>query len=882
MQRLKKIFLYSGIILSLLIGTGITLAYIYEEDVKVYILNELNKNLVSEIEVKKYSLSFLSKFPYASLEFIDVRAKDAPPFTTKDTLFQIQSIYLRFNIFDLLQKKYIVKKIDIENGSIHLKIDKNGKDNWHFWKQNSTSDTTDFKIKLDDINLSNITLRINNEIKKQEISLQVNKANIAGNFSETLFDMHTNAIVFLNYWKEKELTIFENRNIKLNATTKINLDNNQYVFQKASLEIEALTFLFSGSITNADDNINLNISIAGNEHKIYNLISLLPKKEQEKLSAYNIAGNIDFSGSIKGYVSKTENPEIQFSYKINNGKITEPSSNISIDAIKLNGSFNYSFDKGTRFSYISVPELTAVFAGNTINARFELRDLWNPFLDIEFYGKIPLTELKNILKADTLEHLSGNLELNIKLSGLTKSIANINAEEYKKMKSSGNIVISDMAFQIENNRRKFSDINGKLIFNNNDVKVDELSGNISGSDFILSGFFRNLLGFIFTKNEVLELSATLYSENILLDELLQSNENNQEPYHLEISDRIKARLNTAVKNISFRKFKAKNFTSQILLHQKVLQINSITTNTMQGIINGDLELNATDVNNILISSEATLHKINIQDMFFQFENFTQNSLRSEHINGLLDADVQFASVFNSSLEINTDKIFATSNIQITNGTLSNYEPIMALSRFISVDELKSIKFSTLKTTLEIKDKKIFLPLTDISSSALNLTVSGSHSFNNDIDYRFKILFSDLLWRKAKNAKKENSEFGYEEDDETGKSVLFLKMTGTVEKPIIAYDAKGLKQKWKEDTKAEKQTLKQILNKEFGWYKNDTTVNNSPTPSKKPFQIEWNEEESKSTENEKNIENTKQNSKEKKGIFNKLTQPNKEEYEKFED
>lgn len=882
MQRLKKIFLYTGIVFTLLIGTGITLAYIYEDDVKAFILNELNKKLESEIEIKKYNLSFFKKFPYASLEFIDVKAKDAPPFTSKDTLFQIQSVYLRFNILDLLQKKYIVKKIDIENGNIHLKIDEKGRDNWHFWKQNANSDTSNFKIKLDDIDLSNITLRINNEMKKQDISLQINEANIAGNFSEKLFDMHTKASIYLNYWKEKELSISENRNIKLNSLTKINIENNEYVFQKGTLEIESLNFLFSGNITDTEDNLKLNISLAGKEHKIYSLISLLPKKEQETLSAYNIAGNIDFTGNITGIISKTENPEIKFYYKINNGKITEPSSNISIEAINLNGSFNYYFEKGTRFSSINVPELSAVFAGNTLNARFELRDLWNPFLDIEFHGNIPLTELKNILKADTLEELEGNIELNIKLSGLTKSIAAINADEYKKMKTSGSIVINKMAFRIENNRRKFSDINGKLIFNNNDVKVDELSGNISGSDFIISGFFRNLLGFMFTENEVLELSATLYSENILLDELLQSNENNQEPYHLEISDKIKAKLNTAVKNISFRKFKANNFTSQIVLHKKILQINSITTNTMQGIINGDLELDARDAKNILISSEATLHQINIKDMFFQFENFTQNSLRSEHINGTLDAEVQFASVFNSSLEINADKTFATSTIQITNGALSNYEPIMALSKFISVDELKSIKFSTLKTTLEIKDKKIFLPLTDISSTALNLTVSGSHSFNNEIDYRFRILFSDLLWRKAKNAKKENSEFGYIEDDGTGKSVLFLKMTGTVENPIITYDTQGLKQKWKEDAKAEKQTLKQILNKEFGWYKKDSTLKDTPTSTKKPFVIEWDDETPKNNDAEKTKEKTKESTKEKKGVFNKLTQPNKEEYEKFED
>jgi hypothetical protein len=43
---------------------------------------------------------------------------------------------------------------------------------------------------------------------------------------------------------------------------------------------------------------------------------------------------------------------------------------------------------------------------------------------------------------------------------------------------------------------------------------------------------------------------------------------------------------------------------------------------------------------------------------------------------------------------------------IEQGELVNFEPMMGLSRFISVDELKNIKFSTLKNRIYIKDKKI--------------------------------------------------------------------------------------------------------------------------------------------------------------------------------
>ena len=48
------------------------------------------------------------------------------------------------------------------------------------------------------------------------------------------------------------------------------------------------------------------------------------------------------------------------------------------------------------------------------------------------------------------------------------------------------------------------------------------------------------------------------------------------------------------------------------------------------------------------------------------------------------------------------------------------------------------------------------------------------------------------------------------------------MTGTVDNPIIKYDRKGAIQKIKQDLKQEKETLKEILREEFGWFKKDST------------------------------------------------------------
>ena len=78
-------------------------------------------------------------------------------------------------------------------------------------------------------------------------------------------------------------------------------------------------------------------------------------------------------------------------------------------------------------------------------------------------------------------------------------------------------------------------------------------------------------------------------------------------------------------------------------------------------------------------------------------------------------------------------------IKIKNGRLKDFEPAKNLSRFADVNELKDLNFSTLSNTIEIKNNTIFIPKMNITTNALSLTLSGSHKFDNYIDYRHLIL-----------------------------------------------------------------------------------------------------------------------------------------------
>jgi hypothetical protein len=248
---------------------------------------------------------------------------------------------------------------------------------------------------------------------------------------------------------------------------------------------------------------------------------------------------------------------------------------------------------------------------------------------------------------------------------------------------------------------------------------------------------------------------------------------------------------------------------------------------MGGNIRARGDLNLSENQNIIIQGQAYFKQVEINQAFYQLENFGQEALTHQNISGRLTSDFQFRAVFTQSLKPIKNSLTATAEVRVKDGKLVNYKPLQDLSGFLRVKDLSSIEFGTLQNTISVKKGTISIPKMEINSSAANIKLSGNHTFQNKMDYRLEILLSDILSRKARQNKKENSEFGRIKEDGLHRTTLFLKVSGTTENPRFAYDTRGLKEKLKKDIKKEKSELKQIMHDELGLYRGDSTVEQKP-------------------------------------------------------
>ncbi|MGB3947772.1 MAG: AsmA-like C-terminal region-containing protein [Bacteroidia bacterium] len=850
---LKVIVIVFSLFFLVLTGTFV-IGYYYQNEVKDVIVAELNKQLNTQVIVNGKDIDFtvIKNFPYASVEFKNIKALEVAEKKKKDTLFSAGNISFQFNIVDVFKKKYEIKKIEANRVDIQIVIDKKGNDNYHFWK--TTPDTTTnnaFAFNLKMLELNEVRLVYKNKKTNQLIAILINTSNSSGKFSSEKYTMQTQSKLLVSDFQLNNVSYLSNKAIELDMAVNIDNTTDSYKLKSGKIKIEDLLFEAAGTVINSNNESIVNIGVKGKNMNIQSVLSLIPNEYKNRINDYESKGEFYFNAIVEGVVSKYKTPQIKADFGIKNAEISHVKNNIQLHQVNLEGAYYSGNTIVGDSSFLQLKSFDAkVGSTGHISGQLSIKNIDNPIISAKIKGEIALEKLNDFIAIDTLESINGNIIVDAFFSGKPDEF---NDKNYRNIRTSGTLHLENTSVKIKNNPLDFNKLNGDFTFDNNDLIINKFSGNASDSDFELKGELKNIVGFVMNESDDVTIVSTLKSKKLNLNELVENKETStkaESDYKLKFSEHINVVFNSEIEELVFRKFNASNIKGLVTLKNKKLSVDSLAFNTMGGKIITSGLVDATDSTAILVSCFADLQKIDITRFFVAFENFEQDYITDKNVKGKVSAKIQYASIYTPELNVDLDKLYAGIDMTIENGELNNVESMKSLSRFIDLKDLENIRFSTLHNQLEVKNKMVAMPVMEIKSNAMNVFASGTHSFENEINYRIKLSLNELLAKKIKKPKEQNTEFGEIADDGLGRTNLFLLMTGTVDKPIIKYDTKGAVQNIKQNLKVEKQSLKKILNEEFGLFKKDSSLNkNKPNKAleDKKITIKWEEQEPKKEE-----------------------------------
>ncbi len=789
---------------------GITV--LAEKKVKAEIIAMVNEQVIVPVEVTGgIELSLFRHFPYASVTFRDVSINDRLQ-KGKKVLLRVDELSFLFHLYTLFGDKLEVKKIYSANGELNIYYNLKGESNLNILKPDNGS-PSNLTVQLKNAELRNIKLTYKNLTQNVSAALGIDKAVLKGNFYSGSFDLDAFAKLKVKQINLGNDRLLENKQLKLDVGLFVDKQNKKYQIRRGSLSVDETEFIATGFLATLKSGTKLDFELKNKGDDMRKLFALLPEKYKANFAEAEGSGAYAVEAKISGIASSASQPDVEVKANLMNSELKFSRYNKFLKSV--NATATYTLNK-EGIDKLIISNFNCTLNEQPFHFSLVLDNLSDPSFNFSADGTLHLTEIASFIPDTVLTGLEGVVRFNeFKLNGRKSDFSSV---ENSTLKGSGIFELKEVEFR--QNGVTYGNINGLLSYTENTINAKNFTLNFLSTDFNFNGTINHLPAFIYNLSSkrkandvVLGVNGSVKIQTFNLTSILETYDKKNKPTampreKLNVAEvmNMSGNLQVEVGRFLFRKMKFENLQAQLQLSPGRINIHQLKANAM----GGDLRTVGliTFDSGLQMECDVRAEGLDIPTIFNQCENFGQNTLTDKHLKGTVSSAVSFNARWNNYKTLDENTLSAIVDFQIKNGELIDFEPLRAASKFIRLEELKRIRFQDLNNTIRIANRKLDLPEFEIKTSALNLIIYGTHRFNNDIDYHFKINLHKLLANRfQRNTQNEN----YIEEDPYQGLNIYLTMTGNLSNPVIKYDKPSVRNKIKEDFRKERENMKALLN-----------------------------------------------------------------------
>ena len=807
----------------------------YGDKAKQLVVAEINKHLLAPAEVGEVEFTLFRNFPDASVVFRQVAIK--PPAGAENTpgLLHARAVSLRFGIFSLFTGEYRIRSIDINEASVTLWRDQNGRNNYEIWKKSGgeEGEQVDFDIQRVVMRKSKVYYR--DLVDGNDLAVDISYITLKGKISGAVVEAGLSG----NLTAERLLIGSDDYSLKepidLHAAVILDQDAGTINITRAGIHAGGEDFSLNGLLSYGKPVNAMDLVLFVKQADIEQLIALIPERFTASLKDYRPGGRLTAELRVKGNYGGNKLPLLTAGFSVKKGSLAHLQHKTRLSGITAMGS--YTARTSNRTDRLELTEFAGSAGKGNFRGKLLLENTGRPQVSLTLSALLFLDEIEAFMPEGQITDARGKLVADISYEGSFDAAARV------PEKASGLVSLADADFVLVQDGRRITDLNAALELQNGSVMVDRLSLRTGRSDLSLSGNFRNLAAFLFQEDQSLFFDADVRSGRLCLEDIAPASAapatgvgQPGNPATGIFPERVGFNAAISCDLFTYRDFSAEKVSGRLSLDNRVLRVDSFSMKAMDGDVSGSGVLNNRYGSHAQMVCNASLKNVDIRRLFREFGDFGQTSLQSRHLKGRADAEVQYGATMNNRFETDAASVSAIADLEIRDGELVGFEPFQELSRFLDAGELMNVKFSTLKNRIEIARKTVIIPEMEVKSSVMGLKGYGSHTFGNDIDYHLNLLLSEI----GRNKKRRNpAPSGAYETAEGGNTRLFLHLTGTVDEPVFRYDSQAVVKKMADDFKNQKQELRQALRSEFGKDRNAPTKDKKASEVK--FEIEWDED-----------------------------------------
>ena len=742
-----------------------TVVFIYVTANKRKIINqvttEISKKLNGNVTIGNVELNFFTHFPSVSVALHNVMITDTMYAQHHHPFFTGQDVFVRISVFKMIRKQSSINGFRIDKGSFYLYTDTSGYTNKYLFnpkKDAAAAENNTRRNELKRIVLNDVRLTEENKQRNKFFDIQVNNLDLDLDDKDEgvfLFSANADMLVHSLAFNTQRGSFIKEKILRGEFDMRYDKKLKQVQIDNAPLQISGQPFRITARFDMAGDNRQFSLKLK--TRNIYYGVarSLLTHKIDSALSIADVEKPLDVEASIAGPL-KGSDPYVRVNFATKNTHLKTPF--IDFENASFKGFFINEVVKGLPRkdpnSAIVLTDFSATWQDLPITSdKIQVVNLLVPVLSCDLQTHFPLTALNDIIGSNSLHLTAGNGTANLTYKGPIQRNNNTNSfvNGFIAIKN-GNILYRPRDVELKN-------VNGRIVFKSSDLFVENLQCDVLNNKVVMNGTALNLLTLIDAEPNKVNIDWNIYTPLLNLNQfmfLLKARKKVEaDPAAKkklvkmankidQVLDQGSLAVNLKANRITYKKFEAANLLANIILLQDRYIINNVSMDHAGGRMELKGALIAQDANRHHAQLNATLNNVDVSKVFTAFDNFGQDGITAQSLQGKLTAKIDASLDLNTEGKADPATIQSIVDFSLKDGALNNYEPVKKLQSFLFKNrDFENIRFAELKDRFEIKNQEVKINRMEIASSVMSMFVEGVFSKKGNTDISIQVPLSNI-------------------------------------------------------------------------------------------------------------------------------------------
>ena len=748
---MKKALKIIGFILLTIIILLLVTPFVFESQLKELVKKTMNENLNAQVDFQDIDLSMFRSFPQATLVIEDLSIINNEPFKG-DTLAIAEEVTMEMSVWELFKSSEESKHVDelkMDNAFVNIKVDSLGNNNYDIAIEDTTTTSSNgqpFSLDLKHYEITNS--RVKYLDKKAKIALDIENLNHegTGDFSldESELDTYSEALVSLDY---DGVNYLKQHNVSLDAVFLMNLETLKYTFKENEARINQLPLTFDGYVQVNEEDTEMDLSFKTPSSDFKNFLAVIPETYAKNIENVETKGNFVVNGRIFGKADDTYIPKMNIKVTSADASFKYPDLPKSVQDISLD--LEVLNDSGlAEETYININNATFRIDQDRFTTKGKISNITeNMLVNLDVDGTINLANISKAYPLEMEQDLNGILTADVNTSFDMNSIEK---EQYENVKSSGTASIRNFSYVSPEIPNEVKISNADMSFNQGNVRIPELKLTTGQSDLTASGSLENLIGFLFTDQQLkgsFDVKSNTFSINDFkvaeTEELTTKNEDGTEKTvakttgkeAVKIPSFLDVELKFDANTVIYDNLELKNAKGVLVLRDETAKLENITTNIFNGSIGLDGMVSTKNPTPVF-EMNLNLNSLDIASSFNGLDLMQNLAPLARALEGKLQSSLNLKGNLNEDLTPQLASVAGNALAEILTAEL-NPEKAALLSQLdgqLGFLDFSKLDLSKLKTYLTFRDGMVEIEPFDFNIKDIRFQVSGSHGFDMSMDY----------------------------------------------------------------------------------------------------------------------------------------------------